>query len=664
MKTQNTKCVPCFKRWSRKGYAVFASLGREVKIGVLALTMATACLQTLAVEADTTRTERLEAVAVTALRGSAAVRSLSEPAVAVDPQSLIYSATASIEALLDLSPSIDVRSRGARGAQADISIRGASPDQAMILLNGVNFTDARTGHQSHSLPLPISSISAVDFIKNTQSIGAYSGALDYRTPTPQRSSLEAELSGGQFGTYSATLSGAVRGKRNSLYIASSYDHSDGYTHNTDLSRLNIYLRAQHADTHIGLLDFQAGFQMMDFGSNGFYSLAHPNQWEATKTALGSLVWSKNIARKLSLNALVSYRLNTDRYELYRPGSQGIPATYKGGNYHLTDNVGASVWASYDWGKAGQSSLGVDYTYNHIWSTVLGERTERHEIGGIGYTARKDRDAASYYLRHSIDLGAVDFGASVSVNATSHYGVHPLWSVLVGYNFLNDFRAELSAIASMRLPSFTDLYYTTATHVGNSSLVPEHATSLNLSLGYSHGAWRASAAVYYRMGRDLIDWVRPIDEPIWHSQQITRMNTLGVELSGSYRPERGALAGVTLNYGHINSDKQAPSGMISKYALDYMRHKAALAVDFRIVRNLILNITGSYYDRNGIYEIKAGEPSSYSPYFLLDSRLTWHIGSRVSLWAECSNILAQNYYDFAGITMPGRWFMGGVRVKII
>ncbi|MEF9950273.1 MAG: cobalamin receptor, partial [Mucinivorans sp.] len=102
MKTQNTKCVPCFKHWSRKGYGVFASLGREVKIGVLALSMSLIVVDSMATQADTTRTERLEAISVVALRGSAAVRSLSEPARVVAPEQLTFGANSSIESMLRL----------------------------------------------------------------------------------------------------------------------------------------------------------------------------------------------------------------------------------------------------------------------------------------------------------------------------------------------------------------------------------------------------------------------------------------------------------------------------------------------------------------------------------------------------------------------------------
>ena len=72
MKKHSTaKPIPCFKRWSRTNYAVFASLHRQVTIGVLAVGMSILLLTTetaAAQQADTSgvsRVMRIEPVGVT-----------------------------------------------------------------------------------------------------------------------------------------------------------------------------------------------------------------------------------------------------------------------------------------------------------------------------------------------------------------------------------------------------------------------------------------------------------------------------------------------------------------------------------------------------------------------------------------------------------------------
>jgi hypothetical protein len=77
--------------------------------------------------------------------------------------------------------------------------------------------------------------------------------------------------------------------------------------------------------------------------------------------LASLRWLKQAGR-FSFGASASYRKNFDRYDWTRGTAM---------NRHNTDNVGARLWADYDW-RAGTTSLGGDYAFNHIYSTNLGE----------------------------------------------------------------------------------------------------------------------------------------------------------------------------------------------------------------------------------------------------------------------------------------------------
>lgn len=661
MKQTSLKSVPTFKRWSRKGYGAFASLGREVRIGVLASSMCIVAADSMAAETDTTKIDHIEAVSVLADRGGVAAGALDMPRIAIDPASLTFAPKSSIEAALKPLPFVDIRQRGAKGIQADISLRGASADQTTIMLNGVNFSDARTGHQSHSLPLPFAAISQINFSPTQIAVGSFSGALDYKTPTNVADFLEADIGGGSYGSYNLATTGSYTPMQGmTIYGAASYDHSDGYIENTDFNKINIYARAKYASSAAGTIDFQIGYQNADFGSNGFYSLAYPMQWEATQTVISSLSYAKSWG-KWALEAVASYRLNTDRYELYRPHYTTPPESYKGANYHITDNVGAAAKVTRNWGAVGRTSLGVDFTYNNILSTILGDKlNEPRKIGNVNYTNSKQRAQVSYFARHGVEIGRFDITAAVSV-AQTPYGVNPLGGISAGYSSASGLRAELSAAHTMRLPTFTDLYYTTPTHVGNKDLVPETATNISALIGWSRNNYGLSATVYYRWGNNIIDWVQSAGDSRWHSMQITALGTFGVEFTAFYRPNRGFIQSLEASYGFINTDKSS-GHYISKYALDYMRHKASIATQFRLHRKVILSLDGAYYDRSGKYFDSAGSQSDFTPYFLLDARVTWSVW-KVRLWVECNNILDRKYFDFGELAQPGRWFTAGVKVKL-
>ena len=658
MKNIQAKQTPCFRRWSRKGWAAFASLHRHVTIGVLAVTMSILLLATQhasAHDADTAavlKTLRIDEVGISGSQ-SAPTRNVQSQTPLFDRKAQAAAPVQTLESALRLAPSVDIRERGGKGMQADIFIRGGSFDQTMVLLNGIDFTDARTGHQSHSLPVDIDCISAVDLLDGVPGVGAFAGAVNIRTAPLKPTYLRFEGAGGQHGYAYANLSGAVTSGRFSLLAAGSYRRSDGYRHNTDFANYNAFVRATYEAPRAGFFDLQAGYQNRTFGSNGFYAAYNPDQWEATSTALASLRWLKQAGR-FSFGASASYRKNFDRYDWTRGTAM---------NRHNTDNVGARLWADYDW-RAGTTSLGGDYAFNHIYSTNLGEALSRPHGR---YTHAKARSTGNLWLRHAKQWRRFDLAASAGISLTP-YGTSALWSLSGGYTPAAGLHLGIGAFQSMRLPTFTDLYYTSPAQINNLDLTPERAVTYLFDAGYMKNSWRLSLQTYYRAGRDIIDWVWREDMgDKWHSEQTSRLDTYGIELSGGYTVADGFLRRVTLSYGYITTDRN--SDIIAKGAMDYMRHKAALAVEVHFLRRMSLALTASVYDRNGSYTHYPvpGDPSlsevrDYEPYFLLDGRLQWEKGI-CRLYVDATNITDSRYCDLGGIPLPGAWGTAGVALTI-
>ena len=658
MKNIQAKQTPCFRRWSRKGWSAFASLHRHVTIGVLAATMSILLLATQhasAHDADTAavlKTLRIDEVGISGSQ-SAPTRNVQSQTPLFDRKAQAAAPVQTLESALRLAPSVDIRERGGKGMQADIFIRGGSFDQTMVLLNGIDFTDARTGHQSHSLPVDIDCISAVDLLDGVPGVGAFAGAVNIRTAPLKPTYLRFEGAGGQHGYAYANLSGAVTSGRFSLLAAGSYRRSDGYRHNTDFANYNAFVRATYEAPRAGFFDLQAGYQNRTFGSNGFYAAYNPDQWEATSTALASLRWLKQAGR-FSFGASASYRKNFDRYDWTRGTAM---------NRHNTDNVGARLWADYDW-RAGTTSLGGDYAFNHIYSTNLGEALSRPHGR---YTHAKARSTGNLWLRHAKQWRRFDLAASAGISLTP-YGTSALWSLSGGYTPAAGLHLGIGAFQSMRLPTFTDLYYTSPAQINNLDLTPERAVTYLFDAGYMKNSWRLSLQTYYRAGRDIIDWVWREDMgDKWHSEQTSRLDTYGIELSGGYTVADGFLRRVTLSYGYITTDRN--SDIIAKGAMDYMRHKAALAVEVHFLRRMSLALTASVYDRNGSYTHYPvpGDPSlsevrDYEPYFLLDGRLQWEKGI-CRLYVDATNITDSRYCDLGGIPLPGAWVTAGVALTI-
>ncbi|WP_418991977.1 TonB-dependent receptor plug domain-containing protein [Alistipes sp.] len=658
MKSIRTNRIPCFRRWCRKGWAAFASLHRCVMIGVLPFTMSILLLTTQGASAQASdtaavlRTLRIDEVGVSGTQTSPSQNALSHTPL-FDRKAQTAEPVQTLEAALRLAPQVDLRERGSKGTQADISIRGGSFDQTMILLNGIDFTDARTGHQSHSLPVDLDCISGVELLDGVPGVGAYAGAVNIRTAPLRPRYLRFEGAGGQHGYAYANLSGAVTTERLSVLAAASYRRSDGYMHNTDFTTYNAFVRASYETVRAGYFDFQAGYQDRAFGSNGFYAAYNPDQWERTSTALASLRWQGGAGR-FSFGASASYRKNFDRYDWTRGEAM---------NRHVTDNAGVRAWADCDW-TGGVTTLGGDYAFNHIFSTNLGEPLP-HPHGR--YTHATSRHTGNLWLRHVKRWGRLSVTASGGLSLTS-YGSSVLWNLAGEYTPVDGLHLEAGVSQSMRLPTFTDLYYTSPAQINNLDLGPERAITGRLGAAYAKNRWNVSLLTYYRAGRDVIDWVLREDmEGKWHSEQSSRLNTYGLELTGGYSSGAGFLRRLTLSYAYVTTSRNEE--VIARSAMDFMRHKAALAVEFRFLRRMSLALTGSVSDRNGSYthypvsgDSSVSEVRDYAPYLLLDGRLAWEKGI-CRLYVDATNITDTSYCDLGGIRLPGAWVVAGVTLTI-
>ena len=250
----------------------------------------------------------------------------------------------------------------------------------------------------------------------------------------------------------------------------------------------------------------------------------------------------------------------------------------------------------------------------------------------------------------------------------HPGASALWSLSAGYAPLDGLHVGAGVFQSMRLPTFTDLYYTSPAQINNLGLTPERAVTCRLGADYAKDGWRVGVQGYYRAGRDIIDWVWREDMgDKWHSEQTSRLDTYGVEFSGGYSAGKGFLRRISLLYGYTATDRNAD--IVAKSAMDFMRHKAALSVGVHFLRRVSLTLTGSVYDRNGSYTHYPvpGDPSQteirdYRPYFLLDGRLAWEKGV-CRLYIDAANIADTRYCDIGGIRSPGAWITGGVVLVI-
>ncbi len=585
----------------------------------------------------------------------------------VDKTEIKRSAIQSIDQLLDYVVGIDIRQRGTNGTQADISVRGGSFDQVLVMLNGVNITDPQTGHFNLDIPLNLSDVSKVEILHGSSARihgpNAFSGAINIITEN-NKSALRAELTAGGFQTFGQSVAGDLVSGELETFASVSHKSSEGYIANTDYELSNAFVQSVLRTT-AGKFNLQLAAQLKDFGANGFYSLKYPNQREANKAFFTSLDWSLSKGN-FTYNAQASWKQHHDRYEL----DHSKVAGYK---YHLTDVTGGKLSGSYK-SKFGKTTFGANVRNEHIFSNSLGlamSAPDSLEIpfeNGLYFKKSYNRTTYTAIVDHSVNFGKWFLSAGLATSYSEDFKSTTYGGFDLGYTINENINVYASANSASRLPTFTDLFFSNPVQQGSPRLLPEQSKTIEIGTKINYPAWNFTTGIFYRKGENVIDWVKMDAASKYVAMNLSSINALGGEMAVTYTFNNFFLKKASVNYSYLNLDKAAV-GFDSKYALDYLKNKIVLAVDHSLWGKLSALWKLGYFDRSGNYDAQtisiAGSPAiftNYTPYTNIDCRLLW-TDKHFDIFADGNNLLNATYADYGGLVQPGVNFNVGIRMKL-
>lgn len=623
-------------------------------------------------EADTLAFD-LDEVIVSAQKAPVSLADARRSVQVIDRQQIEASPAQDLAGLLSSLRSVDIRSRGTYGMQADINIRGGTFDQTLVLLNGVNVTDPQTGHHNLNIPVDLQSVERIEVLHGSGARvfgpNAFNGAINIITKEPGDSHLNLSLMGGEHRLGAAGVSAGFSSGPVTHHVSAHGIRSDGFTENTDFQSGNLFYRSQ-IDFDAGDLDLQAGYNEKEFGANSFYTPVYPDQFEETRAGYASVRWLP--ANDLNLEPTVYWRRHHDRFELFRDDA---PDWYGGHNYHRTDILGAAMQWDHqsEWGT---TSAGLDYRYEHIFSNVLGEEMgEPMAVPGYDdaqFTHSYDRSGLSLMLEQNAAYGPFSMSAGTLIYSNTDldepFTLFP--GLDLGWQILDDLRWYATANRTLRLPTFTDLFYSDPENQGNPDLQPERAISAETGFKSTWQNILFDVAVFRRWGRDMIDWVRSPGDEVWQAKNLTEVTISGFE-AGAHIPlgvrieGQAAPRSLSVQYSYIHADTFS-GDQISNYALDHLNHKVDATLTHPVTRQGGVSVTGSWQDRAGSYMLfEDGEftdTEEFEPFFMVDLKLFYEIGP-AKIFTEASNALDTQRVDIANVPQPGRWIRGGVQLRL-
>lgn len=721
-----------FRHFGRKGYSLFAALGREVKVGVLtvatlstaapALAAGTGCLaadaeHSTAADSLTTPGIDLDEATIVASRAPMTANVAARVVMTFSRDDIAAAGVTSINDIVKLCAGVDVRQRGAFGVQTDVSAGGGTFDQITILLNGVNISSPHTGHLSADFPVTAQDIERIEVLEGAAAriygTQAFTGAINVVTRKEQREVAvhgyggmygyaggEARLSVGKtFGLRADEASPAATGSSappHALtwhnHFSGGYTRSDGATDNSQFASSRAFWQGQVYAPSLQL-DYQLGYSYKPYGANTFYGAASQDQWESNERWMGA-VRAKSQAGRLNFMPAVYWNRWYDHYQWHKDSPAGE-------NFHQVDVYGLSLNNWVDWrpfalpsGAALQqkTSFGLEMRNEGIRSTKLGEGLEESQWTDVHrgpadatdsptqYRYAADRTNVSGFLEHNVILPHWTISAGLLANMNTaldtRWRFYP--GVDVAYRPTGRWALFASWNMALRMPTFTDLYYSGTGIEGTRNLRPEKTNDVALKAVYSLPSFTADASVFYSHKTDMIDWVVGADQPcatpdadasdpknwVYRSGNY-ELDNVGLRLNAAWQPRvlwgrDFVVQRVDVQYAYIHESIGYPRPVLaSKYAMEYVRNKLVASTDLRL--------WGRHRDRRGdeMLRLHLGyrfcDRVASDSYGLLDARLAWD-AAHYSVYIDARNVLNTRYYDFAYIPQPGLWIVGGVRLK--
>lgn len=515
-------------------------------------------------------------------------------------------------------------------AQADLSLRGASYEGVLVLVNGVRMSDPQTGHFDLDLAVPLERVERIEVLLGPASAqfgsDAVGGVVNVVTRSDWRGA-EIRTEGGSFGRWA--LSGAGGARLGGWDVGGGLERteSDGHRAGTDYE---IFLADGHAAGPLGggRLGFFLGHGRRDFGAADFYG-PYP-AYERTRTTIGSASWT-GLLGGAEITPRVALRRHTDDFILIRTD----PSVYR--NNHVSEQLTTDLAASLPLGNGRDLAIGGEWTRETLESNALGDRAQ-------------NRLAVFGELTSPVGPGRATAGVRVDRREGFETFVSPSLSVSVPTGNAITLRGQ--AGRAFRTPTWTERYYEDPANVGTPDLEGERSWSVEAGVDATlprGGLVRAT--VFRRTSHDLIDWARPADDPDarWRTRNVESATFDGLELSGSIGSSATLLISPYATW--LDVDTEEATGFASKSTLRPLVRTVGVSVE----RVLPANSRVRVHARD---QTRIGEDGV----LLLDAR----IGIGVpfgEIFLAGTNLTDAGFQELSGLGAQGRALAAGFRTML-
>lgn len=578
----------------------------------------------------------------------------------------------SLDELLRYLPGIELQARGPFGSQSDITLRGGTFQQVLVIVDGVRVNDANTGHFTTNIPIAPGEIDRIEILKGASSAlygsDAVGGVINIITKTfagknaVQKFETEAQFTGGEYGfyganagLYSSTAKTSVGGGILSNNTAGQPQRGiRGFVNATTVSA-----SVGHRFNDTWSLSFRSAYDRRKFAAQNFYTSSTADTAQETLKTFWNQLQLLHQAANNVLRLRLGYKSLQDSFAFNSstPSNQNKTALWQ-----------ALLTNERKLGTKTTLTPGVQFINKKITSNDRGD----HNVS-----------LAAAFLTVNQRLGDNWFIAPAArLEWNERAGWEAVPQLAISYR-ASKFQLRGSAGKTIRDADFTERFnnynrplVAAGQRLGNPDLVAERSFSYEAGGDYFlSNALKLSGSFFQRRHRNLIDYVLTNAIEIPHNanlvangtyafaKNIAAVTTTGYEADLQFSKPLSTNSNVWATLGLVWLHDESSSGTPSLYVSSHARFQSNFNVSYSQKR-FALSVNGLYKKRQQQKASSAALAPVSSDYVLLNAKADgFVIKNRLSAFAEADNLLNRKYTDLLGAQMPGRWFTAGVKLAL-
>ena len=592
-------------------------------------------------------TSGMEEIVVTAARMPQALDKSIADTTVLNEQDIKKSGAPDVVTLLRSVPGLEITQNGGMGSSSGIYMRGTSPSQVLVLLDGVRIDSATMGTTAieHIMLDNIERIEVVRgnvsslygseaiggviqlFTRQGRGVPAFNASMGVGNEGTQR--MSAGFSGAVNDTSFSVNAGRVKtdgvSAINPQLLTGSNPNKNGYDNSTLDAQIKHAINADHA----------LSASVFSTRGNSSYDIS------GLPTAIN------NIIENIDKLSLVSDDQISSMWHSQVRLSQGVDDSQTFGVYpgRFQTRSNQLAWQNnFKLADNQHLSLSVENLNQAVTSNTLFSQTGRNVNSVLGgYVGEYGAQQVQLNLRQDrySDFGAANTG-------------------LLGYglSFADSWRATASISNAFKAPTFDDMYWPFKdygfgyTYAGNPNLKPERSVNKEAGLHYAANGQRVDA-VYFdnRIGDLIMGNGLPA---------LTYINISQAKINGQELNYAGDFGNTHLR---ASATFQNPrDGMTGQVLARRAKEFGNFGVnqDFGVL-NLGAEVRYSGARQDVYYNTKTftSTAATLPGYQLLNLTARYQIDKNLNLSARVGNLFNRNYSEVYGYNTPGRTLFVGL-----